>query len=125
MFRDTQEELERLQAQLLAETQEQTAQTQEEDLLEEEDFDALLSDADQGEAPRVYQNYSNGYGRELRNFATGYRAYNTDKADVDLEEYSQEVFDPPKAPKVWPWILLTAVVVGVILWLLFSTGGLF
>ena len=125
MFRDTREELERLQAQLLEETQEQSDQTQE--FLEEEDFDALLSDTDQGENPPVYQNYSNDYGKNLRNYATGYQAYNADKTDVDMEQYSQEVLRPQKATGAWLWIvlLLMAAAVGAILWLLFSTGGLF
>lgn len=122
MFRDKQEELERLQSALLQE--EQTAQP-EEAFPAEEDFEELLWDTDQGENPPVYQNYSNDYGRILRNFASGYQAYNTDKADIDLDEYSDEVRSDGKVATWWIWLvlLLMAAVVVAIGWMFFSTGG--
>ncbi len=124
MFRDKQEELERLQAQLLQE--EQTAQMPEEEFPEEDDFEELLWDTDQGENPRVYQNYSNDYGRNLRNFASGYQAYNSDNTDIDLDEYSDEVQYGTKTTTWWIWLvlLLMAAVVISIGWMFFSTGGI-
>lgn len=127
MFRDTQEELERLQAQLLAQTeqQEQTDQ-QETQFLDEEEFEELLSDTDQGQSPAVYQNYSNDYGRDLRNYATGYKAYNADKTDKDPQQMSRELLEEPRAVAVWPWLILIlmAAVVGAMVWMCIS-GGLF
>lgn len=126
MFQDTKQELERLQAQLLEE-EEQTAPEQDEDFLDEEIFDKILSDTDQGEACGVYQNYSNNYGRNLRNYASGYKAYNTDKTEISPQQMSQEILQPRKTVGPWLWVVLAlmALVVGVIGWLFFSMGGLF
>jgi hypothetical protein len=77
MFRDKSEELERLQAELLAEEeseQEAPEQPQEEELFED------YEDTRPAQEPVGYQNYSNGY-----------RAYNTDDSDEDLDSYSEEV----------------------------------
>lgn len=119
MFRDKDEQLQRLQEALLEE--EQTAQ-----LPEEEDFEALLWETDQGETPTVYQNYSNDYGRNLRNFASGYKAYNSDDTDVELEEYCDQVQQEPTTTNWWIWLvlLLMAAVVISIGWMFLSTGGL-
>ena len=132
MFRDAQEELERLQAQLLEETEEEEEAFQEEaseedTFLDEEDFDELLSDTDQGENPGVYQNFSNDYGRNLRNFATGYKAYNTDRTDVSPDEISEEMLEEKSANLTWLWVLLIVMlaVIGVIFWSFLSAGGLF
>lgn len=120
MPRDTEQELERLQSQLLQEAQEEA-----EEFSVEEDFAELLWEEDQGENPQVYQNYSNDYGRNLRNFATGYRAYNADQTDTDLDEYCDLVQQEPKITVWWVWIvlLLMGAVVGAIAWMFFSTGG--
>lgn len=122
MFRDKDEELQRLQDALLEE--EQTARP-EEALPAEEDFDELLWDTDQGENPQVYQNYSNNYGRNLRNFASGYKAYNSDDTDVQLEEYCDEVRGGGKIALWWIWLILIlmAAVVAAIFGLFLSTGG--
>ena len=122
MFRDKEEELQRLQAQLLEEEQ----SAEEEIFPQEEDFQELLWDTDQGESPRVYQNYSNNYGKDLRNFASGYQAYNADDTDVDLDEYCDEVCNESKTSAWWVWLmlLLMAAVVIAIGWLFLSTGGL-
>lgn len=53
-------------------------------------------------------------------------AYNSDKADTDLEEYSDEVYDPPKSKAgcfLW-FSLLTAAVLLAISWYLAKQGGL-
>lgn len=121
MFRDTEEELERLQEQLLEEEEEETEAFPDEDevarLLEE---DGAIPDAP------VYRNFSNDYGRGLRNFASGYRAYNGDKTDTDLEEYSETVYEAKKRPAGCCGILAAAVVlaaVAFLVWYLYGGGG--
>ena len=93
MFKDKQEELERLEAQLL-----------------QEDVEEDLPDGEQEEAeevpPVIYHNYSNDYGR---------RIYNTDTADMDLEEYSDEVYEPRKRSDVLVLSAIALALVGAIL----------
>ncbi len=108
MFKDTQEELQRLQKQLLAEEetkvlpnidsflkkqQPQQADDQNKDSLEdiaylldmdEEDLEDLLGTKETPEAP-TYRNFSNGYG------SRPIRAYNADKDDVNI--YSDDSED--------------------------------
>lgn len=129
MFRDAQEELERLQAQLLEETQVVPTieeKQEEEEYLLEDIIDEFLEDTAPGESPAVYQNFSNDYGRQLRNFATGYKAYNTDSTDTDLESFSEEVQNEEVPQKSGAWlgvvVALLAAIVGVIAYIL---GGLF
>ena len=127
MFRDRDEALQELQAQLLEETEEeQTAPEQEEDFLDEDVLDKMLTDTDQGESCGVYQNYSNDYGRSLRNYASGYKAYNADKTDVDPEELSEQLLYPREKTSAWLWVVLVlmALVAGVIGYLFFVMGGL-
>ena len=88
MFRDTSEELARLEAELLAEEEPEELLPEEE---EEEDDPWQYEDTRAENDPEVYENYSNGYGRNLRSRASGYRAYNTDESDEDLEQYSETV----------------------------------
>ena len=91
MFRDASEELERLQAELLAEeepAEELPKEPPEEEIYEEyEEYE----DTRAAQGPAVYQNYSNDYGKNLRNYASGYRAYNSDTSDEDLDAYSEDV----------------------------------
>lgn len=94
--KDKEEELQRLQQELLAEEEVREDEIVEEEYLNDDVVDALLDEDTKVGSAGVYQNYSNDYGRNLRNFATGYKAYNSDSADVDLEEYSQEVLEPKK-----------------------------
>lgn len=74
MFKDAEKELNRLQ----------------EALLEEEDPQPVPADASDDEddesygSVSVYKNFSNGYGKSLRNYASGYRPY----ADADEPEKS-------------------------------------
>lgn len=79
MFKDTRQELQRLEEALL---QEAAAEQ------EEKEQDALLDDpGDFGEdTPEIYQNYRNRH----------IRAYNTDVSDEDLDTYSEEVYQPRK-----------------------------
>jgi len=134
MFRDRQEELERLQQQLLEEETEEPEEepgeeyeeVEEEEYLEAE-LEDLLSADDQGENPRTYHNYSNDYGRQLRNFASGYQAYNTDQTDEDLEAYSQEVYEPKKEKGITGLLLLAAFlllgIAAVLCWLMLRIKG--
>ena len=124
MFRDREEELERLQAELLEEEEQETA----EELLEEETVEQLLEGEEQGENPEVYRNFSNDYGSSLRNFASGYKAYNTDKVDADLEELSRDVMEPPRKKRngclpAFLFFLLTAALLAV-LWFVAKKEGL-
>lgn len=96
MFRDTKEELERLQEELLEEEEEETSE--EEEFSEEDEMTRLLEEDDPIPDTPVYRNFSNNYGGNLRNFASGYRAYNGDKTDTDLEEYSRTVYEARKKP---------------------------
>ena len=61
-----------------------------------------------------------------RNYAGTVRVYNTDRTDVDLEEYSREVYKarrPGLTILVCLLILLTGVLAVLVLWLLGRTGG--
>lgn len=71
MFRDTKEELKRLEEELLA----QEEQDQQPD----------------PPAQPVYRNFSNHYGADLRNYASGYKAYNTDRTDTDPQQLSNQI----------------------------------
>lgn len=122
MFRDRDEELKRLQEQLLDE------EAAEEIFLDEDMLDALLEEDRQGQKPGVYQNFSNRYGRELRNFASGYKAYNSDTTDTDLESFSEMVREPKKTIGL-AWIpvlliLLLAAVVVAVVWRYVRQGGI-
>ena len=121
MRRDREEELRRLQEQLLEEEEEFTEEA------DEETLDDLLEEGDAFEDDRAYQNYSNGYGRQLRNYASGYKAYNSDVTDTDLEHYSEEVRQPKKSGCLGilaaGLLLLTAVAVAALLWWYWKQGG--
>lgn len=125
MFKDTDQELRRLEEALLEEApvDEQT----DEELLEEETLDQLLADTGPAEGRVVYQNFSNDYGTQLRNYANGYKAYNTDTCDQDLESYSEAVREDQRRSNgglVLLACLLTAGIIAVIIWWLVRYGGL-
>ena len=88
MFRQTDkdEELHRLEQELL----------EEEETPEEYLDPAALEDAPAGEAPRVYRNFSNNYGQDLRNYASDYRAYNADRTDTRPDDLSRELLEPDR-----------------------------
>lgn len=69
MFRDKDEELARLEEELLEK--------------EEPEEEEELAPEDPDEESEAYVNYANNY-----------KAYNADKADLDLEEFSEEVYTP-------------------------------
>ena len=110
MFRDAKEELQRLE-QLLEETEEET---------EEAELPAEQADDDlPEEAPLVFRNYSNDYGGKI---------YNSDRTDVDLHSYSEEVRQPQKRGVSWlvalVFLLLTGIVVMLGLFVLKMRGVL-
>ena len=119
MARDTDEELKRLQDALLEE---------EADAIEEDDLPEPMTEED-SLIPNVsvYQNYSNDYGKKLRNYASGYRAYNADKTDIDMEEYSQEVKDGKGSlGLLWFFVVLLLVLIGLVCAVLWKyLGGIF
>lgn len=127
MFRDASEELERLQAELLAEEEPEEAlpeQPPEEEYLCDE-----YEDTRPAQGPAVYQNYSNDYGKNLRNYASGYRAYNSDTSDEDLEEYSEEVRSGGKRRggcclAVIALFLAVVIAAVVVLWFAYTRGDI-
>lgn len=107
MFRDTEEELARLEAELLAEEDpapEEAEDTYEEDYEEEYDdyedgydpYDADEDDADETDPLEEY------YGVEKPEadypvYTAGYHAYNTDQTDEDLMAYAEAVRTPKRS----------------------------
>ena len=85
MFKDKKEELKRLEEALLLEAQQEEAEAQQEAELEE--AEALLDDPDDfGEIDaEAYRNYANQYGKV--------KAYNTDRTDAQLEDFSNTVYE--------------------------------
>ena len=126
MFRDKEEELRRLSAELRAEEEEPEAPEQEE---EELDF-SLDEDTDIADmAGGVYRNASNDYGRGLRNYASGYKAYNADKTEVDPQALSDAVRREDEEEEksltglvIAAFVLAAGVVGMLIYWLIW--GGL-
>ena len=126
MFRDTSEELARLEAELLAEEEpEEEEETQEEDV--DEDLPWKFEDTRPAEGGVIYQNYSNDYGKGLRNYASGYRAYNADESDEDLDTYAEEVHQGKKEKGIGGLavaicLLALAIAPVVILWFAKARG---
>ena len=115
MFRDTKEELRRLEEELLAAEREASEMARadrllEEFLAEEDDYDDSEEDFMQDYPAGLvagqngYRNYSNNYGQPQNygqnpNYGrpqTPPPVYNTDWTDEDLEDYSDEVYEQPK-----------------------------
>ena len=120
MFRDRDEELNRLQEKLLEEEESQQ---------EPEDTDDITfpEDEPEEEETEVYQNFSNDYGKSLRNYASGYNAYNADRTDIDLESFSQQVREPKKSgcsPLLVVFFLLTAAVTTLAFLLYMKSRGI-
>lgn len=143
MFKDTDKALARLEAELLREdekTQPLPEEVQEaydyEEVFEtepEEEPDLppeyIYTDTRAADGPVIYQNFSNNYGKDLRNFANGYQAYNTDVSDEDLDSFSEEILQPePEKSNVLLILiacLLTLGIIGMIfVWLIMLQGGL-
>lgn len=124
MFRDTKEELERLEAELLEEEAAEDisgeAEEAPEALLDEEQLDALLQDTQKfgpAESAAIYKNYSNSY-----------KAYNSDKTDEDPEALSDALLKPRRDPVVTGLtvlaLVLLAAILGVLVWVLLIFRGI-
>lgn len=134
MFKDTQQELERLSEELLKAEEEEEEMTEEEEAEDEEAYEEeydeeydeeeeepdqappeyIYEDTRAAQGPAVYQNYSNDYGRGLRNYASGYQAYNSDDCDEDLDAFSDEIYEEPQE-KNNTGLMITACVLAAIL----------
>lgn len=97
MFRDREKALEELEKQLL-EGEEETAQEE------------CAQDEEEEELP-------------LRR-PFDFDAYNTDDTDTDLEDYSQEVYNPRRKTGCAFWLLLLAAAVLAVAWFLAKREGL-
>ena len=106
MSRDTDEELQRLQDALLQEDEEKETVCEEDETLPNIVTDDTFRIPDAG----VYQNFSNDYGKNLRNYATGYNAYNADKTDTDLDEFCETVLEE-KRPHNLLWLPIVLLVI--------------
>ena len=121
MFKDRNEELQRLEQALLDDETIviplKEILAEDEDLLSDETLDALLEDIAPGKNSVPYQNYSNDYGQ----------IYNSDVTDTNIEEYSEEVLTESKSSYTGLLILACGLAFGilcVIIYLLIRYGGL-
>ena len=107
MFKDKKEELKRLEEALLLEAQQEEAEAQQEAELEE--AEALLDDPDDfGEIDaEAYRNYANQYGKV--------KAYNTDRTDAQLEDFSTTVYEGERRnSNLGLLALVAALLVGIV-----------
>ncbi len=97
MFDDPKKELQRLQQELLAAEEEEYGQIPDEMDKLTEDCDRVTdedySDLFQEEPQTFYRNYSNGYGRDVRNFANNYGVGHSGALLRESEEYDNEGSD--------------------------------
>lgn len=109
---------------ILAELEQELLREEEEavEIPEEEDTEGLLTDPVRGDE-MVYRNFSNRYGADLRNFASGYRARNTDKVDVDLDAFSHRVADGEKEPSPWLPLLVMLAAAGAVVYIILTVLG--
>ena len=120
MFKDTKEELQRLEAELLADepTQRIPRPTQMPQDETEAAIDAFLTEERPAEHPGAYANYANGYGC---------RAYNSDKTELDPEELSQQLLDTEAEDRytgLWVTIILLLIaILGVLGYLILKMTG--
>ena len=134
MFDDPKEELKRLEQKLLAEEEKQMPSQGEEDWFEKElrEAKALIGDSGELNTTRVFKtpvasaakpqqvpdqvrNYVNNYGKTIRN---------TDKVDLNMNKFSDEVMEESKDKGVKVLLIFTILetlgIVGLVAyWLLF------
>ena len=136
MFKDTDQELARLSEELLmAEQEEDLDEYEDEEAYDNEEYEDeyeddeyvddeyeeedappeyIYDDTRAARGPAVYQNYSNDYGRNLRNYASGYRAYNSDDCDEDLDAFSEEVYEGPEERSNTGLLILACVLATIL-----------
>lgn len=120
MNQDTDDILKELEQALWEEEAAEEAQ----DFPREEPTEDLLTESVVGDG-LVYRNFSNNYGADLRNFASGYRARNTDRTDVDFEEYAEAVAEGEKTGSVWlPLLTVVLEAIAVAYMVVTIFGGL-
>ena len=103
MHKDTQEALERLERELLAEEKPE---------LTDDDLDLLIDDI-------LFDDEEEEELEPPRNHANHYRAYNADPADLDLDGYSDEVYEEPTGSKgelIFSMVMLGLITLVMILW---------
>ena len=114
MFKDTDEELSRLSSELLKEEEEVYDEAYEEveeayeETQEEYDSEEVFPDYDYEDTravkdPVVYQNYSNGY-----------RAYNSDDCDEDLDAFSEDVYEAQEERSNTGLVILACVLASML-----------
>ena len=140
MFKDTEEELRRLEAELLAQEEEEEdweeADEEElwqepveinaldEDLLNNRELDILLEDTQVFGDTGAYQNHANHYGTGADNPA---KIYNSDRLEQTPEELSDELLEEPgrnTTALVVLACLLAAGILCVVLWWLLRLRGI-
>lgn len=111
MFKDTEAELQRLEAELLA--QEEPEQQKENFCDEEYDSD---------EPTMIFRESDDDLIDEIRQVLNGYdtpsqrpvKAYNADRTEEDLEEYSRQVWeDDRKKDRTGAWLVAVAVILTI------------
>jgi len=124
MFRDAQEELKRLEAQLLAgEPEKENAREEAEDAeaLEEEE----LTPEDLAQLRKLLKDPEPEC--PIRNYANHYKAYNSDRTDGDPDAYTQELESGSGrrrgGARILLALLLLAAVIGAVAWWLLRAGG--
>ena len=120
MFKDKKEELQRLEEALLLEAQQEEEEAQQKAELEE--AEALLDDPDDfGEIDaEAYRNYANQYGQV--------KAYNTDRTDAQLDDFSETVYEGNRRRTNLSLLALAAAllvgIVAVLGWIVLRFKGL-
>ena len=121
MYKDTQEELKRLEEALLEEEELPEEQEQQED-----DIDALLEETkllvqEHGDETQVFR-------WDSQDLQQTPRIYNTDKTDEDLEAFAKQVMEEPvkgiKGLIITAALLASAIVLVLIVWFI-RYGGAF
>ena len=114
MFHDKNEELKRLEA-LLAEEEEDEQLLSQEDAEEESDFPVVDEETEEYDIDRFYMDQTQAF-----------TAYNSDRTDTDLEEFSEEVWEG-KQQGISPLVVLACVlatgVLVTVLYLALRYGG--
>ena len=118
MFRDTEEELQRLEEELLAADEEELDEEEldEEEYDEEEDFDEEYDDDEDDED---FEEEDEVIVPALK----GYKVYNSDRCDVNLDRYSEDVYRGRRSGCLaWVFAGLTVALL-VVLYLYLKQGG--
>ena len=127
MFRDRDEELRRLEEALLEEEEEEQKQRIEEEIEEERQRARREEEEEEEDDISFYQpdDTEDDEADTFPNYANNYRAYNSDRVDVDLDEYSEQVRQEPKRGScllTLALILLCGILVMLILFMLKGTS---